>query len=128
MMCDTCGHRKFSRVTIVFSILLEVVEFPVFFLHIRQEGFRVEASSRHALGEVIRREHSAPAMNFLPEPTLQHHQLSCRDFILQMRDLQFGLLIELNGIEISERVRRELAKGAERPMYALNSAFRIVRG
>ena len=69
--------------------------------------------SRDALGEVIRGEHPAPAMNLLSEPTLQHHQLSSRNFILQMRDLQFGLFIELNGVEISECVRREITEGAE---------------
>src|SRR2546426_10745784 len=86
---------------------LEFVEFAVLPLHVGQERFRVEALSGHSLGEVIRSEHPAPAMNFLSEPTLQHHQLPCRNFILQMRDLQFGLLIELNGVEISERVRWE---------------------
>src|SRR6267142_2461806 len=94
---------------------LEFVEFAILPLHIGQERFRVEALPRHSLGEVIRSEHSAPTMDLLSEPTLQHHQLSCRNFILQMRDLQLGLLIELNGVEISERVRREIAEGAERP-------------
>ena len=50
-------------------------------------------------------------MNLLSEPTLQHHQLPCRNFILQMRDLQFGLFIELNGVEIPKRVGWELAEG-----------------
>ena len=67
-------------------------------------------------------------MNLLSEPTLQHHQLSCCNFILQMRDLQFGLFIELNGVEISERVRREITEGAERPVHVLQHAFRIVGG
>jgi hypothetical protein len=90
-----------------------VVQLPVLLLHVGQEWFRVEALSRHSSGEVIRREHPAPAMNLLSEPTLQYHQLPCRNFILQMRDLELGLFIELNGVEIPERIRWEIAEGAE---------------
>src|SRR4029078_7307243 len=82
------------------SSLVQLVQFSVFSLDIAQEWFGVETDARYPLGEIVGGEHAAPPMNYLAQPPAQADQLSRCDFIFDVGDLEFRLLVKLHGIQI----------------------------
>src|SRR5262249_9140296 len=68
----------------------------------------------------------ALAVDFRVEPGLKPAELAAAKVVVQTGQVLAGLGHELGGVEVAERVRREVAKAAEAPVDVLQATLRVV--
>ena len=80
-----------------------------------------------ATHELVGRVETPPFVDALVEPGLQRQQVTPGDSVGQVGNVPPGLVEELHRVQVPERIRGEIADGAERPVDVLQDSLAVRR-
>src|SRR6202011_191795 len=97
----------------------DTAELPLEVAQIRR---RVDAAPRHALQEVLRHEGAAVPVHVLAKPLAERRELAALELLVEVAEVGLDALPELNGDDVAEGVRGEVAEAHVGPVDVLEDA------
>src|SRR5262245_29335293 len=94
---------------------------------ITQERNSVKGSPGDALAQITRTQSLTVAMGFFAQPLCQPAEFAALDIIPQAGQVARRCIHELGGVQIAERVGREITDAAKAPVNVLQATVRIIR-
>src|SRR5205807_1844729 len=92
---------------------------------VRHQRFMAERAPRHAPAQLRGRVPVADAVDFVMEPSLEALELALTEITFWLTQVVAGLFHELSGVEVAQRVGREVTEAAHAPVNVLQAALDI---
>src|ERR1051326_7167077 len=109
------------------SRLNNAVQRPIFCAQIRYQRPVIERPTRDPFAQVVRTKALAVLVDLLIQPRFQPRELAAAQLILKVTKILARLLHELRGVQVAERIGREIAQAAEAPVHVLQAALVVRR-
>src|ERR1043166_1542207 len=107
--------------------LRDAVQRRVFLFEVRDQRLMAERLSRDALAQFSGAIMLPRPMHLFVEPTLEPTEATAAEVSIEIAQVLPRLLHELSGVQVAERVRREVTEATHTPVNVLQATLRIIR-